>query len=91
MRQHSREGQEDQLSALGLVLNAVVLWNTFSMDRALAQLQASGYPVRDADIARLAPLGFHHINFLGRYVFTPPKPGWVRPLRNPVAGDDEDE
>jgi len=91
LRQHYREGQEDQLSALGLVLNAVVLWNTFYMDRALAQRRAAGYPVRDEDVTRLAPLGFHHVNFLGRYVFTPPEPGRVRPLRDPVAGDDEDE
>ena len=28
LRQAYREGQEDQLGALGLVLNAVVLWNT---------------------------------------------------------------
>lgn len=28
LRQRSREGQEDQLGTLGLVLNAVVLWNT---------------------------------------------------------------
>jgi TnpA family transposase len=90
LRQRYREGQEDQLSALGLVLNAVVLWNTFYMDRALTQLRAAGNRVREEDVARLAPLGFHHINFLGRYVFTPPEPGWVRPLRDPAA-DDEDE
>ena len=28
LRQRYREGQEDQLGALGLVLNAVTLWNT---------------------------------------------------------------
>ena len=91
LRQHYREGQEDQLSALGLVLNAVVLWNTFYMDRALAQLRAGGFLVRAENVARLAPLGFHHVNFLGRYVFTLPEPGRVRPLRDPAATDDEDE
>jgi TnpA family transposase len=90
LRQHYREGQADQLSALGPVLNAVVFWNTFYMDRAVAQLRADSFPVRDEDISRLAPLGFHHVNFLGRYVFTPPEPGRVRPLRDP-ADDDEDE
>lgn len=34
MRHRYREGQEDQLSALGLVVNAIVLWNTIYMDRA---------------------------------------------------------
>ncbi|XOZ84124.1 Tn3 family transposase [Nocardia testacea] len=33
---------EDQLSSLGLVLNCVVLWNTVSMDRALAHRLNSG-------------------------------------------------
>ena len=28
LRQRYREGQEDQLGALGLVVNALVLWNT---------------------------------------------------------------
>lgn len=46
------EGMEDQLSALGLVLNCVVLWNTIYLDRALDQLRDQGYPVLDADVAR---------------------------------------
>ena len=42
LRQRYREGQEDRLGALGLVLNAVVLWNTRYMDLALAQLRRLG-------------------------------------------------
>jgi TnpA family transposase len=38
LRQRYREGQEDQLGALGLVLNVIVLWNTIYMDAALSQL-----------------------------------------------------
>jgi len=34
LRQRYREGQEDQLGALGLVLNVIVLWNTIYMDAA---------------------------------------------------------
>src|SRR3546814_13456524 len=33
LRQRYREGQEDQLGALGLVVNLVVLWNTIYIDR----------------------------------------------------------
>jgi len=44
LRQRDREGQEDSLGALGLVLNAVVLWNTRYTDAALSQLRAQGYP-----------------------------------------------
>ena len=35
LRQRYREGQEDQLGALGLVVNMIVLWNTIYMDAAL--------------------------------------------------------
>lgn len=31
VRQRYREGQEDQLGALGLVVNVIVLWNTLYM------------------------------------------------------------
>ena len=69
VRQKYREGQEDQLSALGLVVNAIVLWNTLYMESALNHLRQTGVEVRDDDIARLWPLGWEHINFLGRYSF----------------------
>jgi Tn3 transposase DDE domain len=34
--------------------------------------RAQGYPVRDEDAARLSPLGYAHINMLGRYSFPRP-------------------
>jgi TnpA family transposase len=92
LRQRYREGQEDQLGALGLVVNAIVLWNTFYMDRALASLWAGGVPVLPADVERLSPLGAGHINLLGRYHLTLPEAqrrGEPRPLRDPARVDDE--
>src|SRR5215212_6027594 len=95
LRQRYREGQEDQLGALGLVVNVIVLWNTLYMDAALDRLRAEGHDLRDEDVARLSPLGFEHINMLGRYAFTLPEPvarGELRPLRDPrTAADDADE
>jgi TnpA family transposase len=84
-----REGQEDQLGALGLVLNAVVLWNTRYIDAALAELRGRGEPANIEDAARLTPLGFEHINMLGRYAFTPPAGTGLRPLRDPAADGEE--
>jgi len=93
LRQRYREGQEDQLGALGLVVNLVVLWNTIYMDAAVKQLSAEGYEVQPEDIARLSPLGHKHVNMLGRYAFTLPDKvarGELRPLRDPrTAGVDE--
>jgi TnpA family transposase len=37
LRQRYREGQEDQLGALGLVMNALALWNTLYMEAVLKQ------------------------------------------------------
>lgn len=54
VRRRYREGQEDQLSALGLVTNAVVLWNTRYQQAALDALRAEGHDVRDEDVARLS-------------------------------------
>src|SRR6202011_1334229 len=64
LRQRYREGQEDQLGALGLVVNVIILWNTIYMDAALDQLRGEGHNLRDEDVARLSPLGFDHINML---------------------------
>ena len=55
LRQRYREGQEDQLGALGLVLNALILWNTRYMDAALSHLRARGKQIRPEDVARLSP------------------------------------
>ena len=87
LRQQYREGQEDQLSALGLVVNIIVLWNTIYIDAALCQLRREGFPVRDEDVARLSPFVHErHINLLGRYSFAVPEAvirGELQPLKNP--------
>jgi TnpA family transposase len=87
IRKRYREGQEDQLSALGLVVNAIVLWNTLYMDLALNHLRTEGFEVKEEDVQRIWPLSYQHINFLGRYFFTLPEniaQGQLRDLRNPL-------
>jgi hypothetical protein len=62
------------------------------MDAVLNQLQAEGFDVRAEDVARLSPLGFDHINMLGRYTFILPDQiarGELRALRDPRNVDDE--
>lgn len=63
MRKSYREGQEDQLGALGLVLNAVVLWN-------LKHLKNQSVTIDEDFEQRLSPLLYQHINVLGHYSFT---------------------
>jgi hypothetical protein len=86
LRQRYRERQEDQLGVLGLVVNAIVLWNTLYMDAALTQLRTEGFEVKEEDVARLSPLLHKHINFQGRYSFALSEAvaqGDLRPLRDP--------
>ena len=93
LRRRYKEGQEDQLGALGLVVNAIVLWNTRYMDAVLSKLQADGDAIADADARRLSPLVHKHLNFLGRYHFSLPgdvRGGVLRELRDPNAGLEEE-
>jgi TnpA family transposase len=88
LRQRYREGQEDQLGALGLVVNVLVLWNTRYMDAALSHLRSQGVETKPEDMARLSPLAEKHFNVLGRYHFTVTESvlrGNLRPLRLPDA------
>lgn len=89
IRKRYREGQEDQLGALGLVTNAVVLWNTMYMQAALDYLQEQSMNIREEDEARLSPLVHGHFNVLGHYSFTLTEQimkGQLRPL-NQASGD----
>lgn len=93
-----RQGQEDQLGALGLVLNAAVLWTTRYLDAAVEQLSAlpadqREHDVLDEDTARLSPLKHANLNVLGRYSFRASSPagGALRPLCDPAGGEGEED
>jgi TnpA family transposase len=93
LRQRYREGQEDQLGALGLVVNTIILWNTRYIQRVLTHLERMGIEVRPEDVERVWPLGFQHLNMLGRYSFDLPESlvrGELRSLRDPSDLADED-
>ena len=72
LRQPYRQGQEDQLAALGFALNVLVLWNTQYMDDAINHLRASGREILDEHLARLSPLQHEHVLMLGTFPFTLP-------------------
>ncbi len=88
IRKRYREGQEDQLGALGLVTNAVVLWNTIYMQAALDHMRQESMEIREEDEARLSPLLYGHINVLGHYSFVlndQVMRGRLRPLNQAIA------
>lgn len=91
IRKRYREGQEDQLGALGLVTNALVLWNTIYMQAALDHLRQQGEDLKEEDEARLSPLSHKHVNMLGHYSFTLAEQvlnGQLRPLKQPPELDE---
>lgn len=92
VRKRYREGQEDRLGALGLVVNAVSLWNTRYVGLTLETLAAEGFEARTEDVERLSPLRHEHVNLLGRYQFSLAENllhGGLRPLRRPgILKDD---
>ncbi|MEU8813098.1 Tn3 family transposase [Actinoplanes sp. NPDC048796] len=71
------------------------MWNTLyldlDLDLDLAGLRGQGYPVLDADVARLSPYVRHHIRVHGHYTFTLPDLGGrtYRRLRDPDSGDEQ--
>jgi TnpA family transposase len=88
IRSPLRQGQEEELGALGLALNSVVHWNAVYMQEAVSHLGNRGVTADPADIARLSPIIWRHINFLGQYEFSLPDAvanGGLRPLREATS------
>jgi TnpA family transposase len=69
MRDRSFENQRYRAGGLTLLTAAIVLWNTVYLERAVQALQSHGYPVDDALLQHLSPLGWEHINLTGDYVW----------------------
>jgi len=59
----------NKVSALGVLSNAVLVWNTVQMARIVEALSANGEPASRADLARVSPLAHAHIIPNGTYDF----------------------
>ena len=55
------ENQENQANCLTLVTNAVIIWNTVYMEKAIAELKSEGVEISDQDLAHLSPCRYEHI------------------------------
>ncbi|MEU7856190.1 Tn3 family transposase [Nonomuraea sp. NPDC049141] len=93
IHQAYRDGVEDQLGSLSLVLNTIVD-DPLRRRRRGPSYQAEGHAIREEDITRLSPLKHRNLNLLGRYSFTASTPaaGALRPLSDADALElDEDD
>ena len=71
-------------SCLVILMAAIIAWNTVYLTDAIGTLRGQGVDIPDDLLPHIAPLGWRHINFLGRYSFKRPIYGLHarRPLRS---------
>lgn len=84
LRDRALEDQMHRASCLHLLMAAITAWNTIYLTEAFATLRRQGEEIAEATVAHIAPLGWEHINLIGKYQFAP-QPGRslenLRPLR----------
>ena len=69
----------NRASCLGLLSNAVVLWNTVQMERIVTDLRADGMATTDADLAHVWPLQRRHVVPSGVYFVNRTMPAFDLP------------
>ena len=100
MRDRAFEDQMHRASCLVLLIAAIAAWNTVYLAKALETHQSrQAKPCDPHLLEHLSPLGWNHINLLGRYQFSKERQ-WsmdqLRPLRTQAeidadTRDDQDE
>lgn len=69
IRKSQLQDQANQASALTLVTNAIIVWNTRYMQAVIDQLRSEGYDVAEEDLKHISPCRFEHINKHGKLNF----------------------
>jgi len=89
MRDRAFQDQMHRASCLVIVMAAIIAWNTVYLMDAVTALRATGEEIPDELLPHIAPLGWRHINLLGRYEFQGPSYSLAqhRPLRTEAAGE----
>ena len=65
-----------------ILISAISCWNTVYLAQTYDLLERMGHPVPDHTIPNISPLGWDHINFLGRYTFNLNQPHSLDNLRD---------
>lgn len=69
LRESELDAHVKRTSGLMLLAAIVSTWNTVYLDRIVATLRANGELISDELLQHVSPLGWQHVNFLGRYHF----------------------
>lgn len=68
-RERELEDQLQRASALNILINAISIWNTTYLQKAINYLRETNEEVDESLIKHISPLAWEHINFLGDYNF----------------------
>jgi TnpA family transposase len=74
----------NKVSALSLLSNAVLVWNTVRIGAIVDELEATGHHVAREDLARISPLLDGHVIATGTYHFD--RAAQMRATPNPAQG-----
>lgn len=81
-RERELQDQLQRASALNILINAISIWNTTYLQKAIEHLKQN-YTIDEGLLKHIAPLGWEHINLLGEYNFDVrniPESDELRPL-----------
>lgn len=67
-RERELQDQLQRASALNILINAISIWNTTYLKKAIDHLKQSE-PFDESLLKHISPLGWEHINLLGEYNF----------------------
>ena len=70
LRDRTAEDMAHRASGLSLVVNAIVLWNTTYLARAVAYVRSQGVVLRDEELSHVAPVRWDHIALTGDYLWS---------------------
>ncbi|MGG0288919.1 Tn3 family transposase, partial [Peribacillus butanolivorans] len=72
LRERTIQHQLQRASALNIIINAISVWNTLHLTKAVEYQKRTGSFNEDL-LHHMSPLGWEHINLLGEYHFNSEK------------------
>lgn len=69
LRERDLQDQLQRASALNILINAISIWNTVYLEKAIEYKREYGGGIDKNLLKHISPLNWSHINFLGEYSF----------------------
>lgn len=88
LRERALQDQLQRASALNIIINAISVWNTVYLDKAIEFRKDKGN-LKEELLNHISPLGWEHISFLGEYKFDSRQATTLKTLR-PLKYKNED-